>query len=45
MNKKVISINGNQARVIVGKGVSKRKGKGWGTDKGGRQSSQDTHRK
>lgn len=42
MGKKVIRINsdGKGSRVVVGPGVSKRKGKDWGTQQG-RKSSQD----
>lgn len=48
MGKKVICINGDEARVVVGPSVkdegwepSRRAGKGHGTGKTNRQSSQD----
>lgn len=43
MGKRVIRIGSNKesGRAIVGKNVSRRKGKGHGTGKTNRQSSQD----
>lgn len=43
MGKKVIRIGSDKesGRVVVGKGISRRKGKGHGTGKSNRQSSQD----
>jgi hypothetical protein len=46
MAKKVVRVGSGteSGRAVVGKDVGQRKGKGWGTDKGNRQSSQDEHR-
>lgn len=43
MGKKVVRVGSDteSGRVVVGKDVSKRKGKDWGTDKGGRKSTLD----
>ena len=41
MSKKVVVIDGNEGRAIVGPNVNRRKGKGLGTGKLNRQSSQD----
>lgn len=46
MSKKVVRVGSDteSGRVVVGKDVGRRKGKGWGTDKGNRKSSQDEHK-
>ena len=43
MAKKVLSIEGDEGRALVGPNVSKRRGKDWGTDKGNRKSTLDKH--